>query len=103
MYPGCIRKARPYVAFPVALEVAVPLDPQFRAVLDALAAADAGPLGGGDAVAARARYKALSMSRRGPGYQPVKVEHVEDTTADGVPVRVYRPAGDPGLVRPSPA
>jgi acetyl esterase len=74
----------------------VPLDPQFRTVLDALAAAGFERLTGGDAPAARERYRTLALSRRGPGFVPEPVAGVEDTTADGVPVRVYTPAQDRG-------
>lgn len=74
----------------------MPLDPQFRAVLDALDAAGGEPLTGGDAGAARARYRKLALSRRGEGFVPEAVAGVEDVVADGVPVRVYVPAVDSG-------
>jgi acetyl esterase len=71
----------------------VPLDPQFRAVLDALPDV---PLTGGDALSARTRYKTLAMSRRGAGFVPEAVGEVEDTEAAGVPVRIYTPVEDRG-------
>ncbi|GAA4694355.1 alpha/beta hydrolase [Pseudonocardia yuanmonensis] len=74
----------------------MPLDPQFRTVLDTLTAAGFAGLTGGDAPTARERYRTLALSRRGPGFVPEPVAGVEDTTADGVPVRLYTPMQDRG-------
>lgn len=80
----------------------MPLDPQFRVLLDQLAEAGALPLTRGTAAETREHYRVLSMSRRGPGYQPEAVESVRDERIDGpggpLPVRVYQPGGDPGRV-----
>ncbi|MCE3553247.1 alpha/beta hydrolase [Pseudonocardia sp. RS11V-5] len=75
----------------------MPLDPQFRTVLDTLATAGFAGLTGGDAPTVRERYRTLALSRRGPGFVPEPVAGVEDTTADDVPVRVYTPAEDRGI------
>ncbi|MCW0216666.1 MAG: alpha/beta hydrolase [Pseudonocardia sp.] len=81
----------------------MPLDPQFRVVLDTLAGAGATPLVRGDAAQTRAHYRSLALARRGPGFVPEEVASVSDTradgsgAADGVPVRVYEagPADGP--------
>jgi acetyl esterase len=76
------------------------LDPQFRAVLDGLAAAGALPLVRGSAAETRAHYRTLSLARRGPGYAPEPVGAVHDDALDGpggpLPVRVYSPDEDRG-------
>jgi acetyl esterase len=70
----------------------VPLDPQFRAILDTLQAAGSLPLVRGDAVQTRAHYNKLSLSRRGPQFVPEQVASVADRrSAGGVPVRIFEP------------
>ena len=73
----------------------MPLDPQFRAILDRLTELGAMPMVRGGPAETRERYRALAMSRRGPGYVPHPVKHVEDRAIDGpggpLPVRVYTP------------
>jgi acetyl esterase len=78
----------------------MPLDPQFRVVLDTLAGAGATPLVRGDAAETRAHYRSLAMARRGPGFVPEDVASVTDTHAGDVPVRVYEagPADGPVVV-----
>ena len=48
----------------------MPLDPQFRAILDTLESSGLLPLIRGDAAQTRAHYRTLSLSRRGPGFVP---------------------------------
>jgi acetyl esterase len=83
-------------------EEAVPLDPQFRAVLDQLASAGALPLVRGTAQETRSHYRSLAMARRGPGDAPEPVAAVEDRAVDGpagpLPVRLYAPLEDRGRV-----
>ncbi|MDQ6839301.1 MAG: alpha/beta hydrolase [Actinomycetota bacterium] len=71
------------------------LDPQFRAVLEAMASSDATALSAGTADDARRNYRALAMSRRRGDYRPETVAQVSDDRIDGplgaVPVRLYRP------------
>ncbi len=78
----------------------MPLDPQFRAVLDQLDALGAIPLIRGSADDTKAHYKAISMARRSEGYTPEAVADVRDNTVDGpggpIPVRVYTPVTDRG-------
>jgi acetyl esterase len=70
----------------------MPLDPQFRAAIDTLQAAGALPLVRGDAAQSRAHYRALSLSRRGPGFVPEPVASVSDQRSPGgVPVRIFIP------------
>lgn len=82
----------------------MPLDPQFRTVLDRMAAMDVPPLSGASAAQARQNYKALALARRSGDYRPEAVAEVNDHQVDGplgpVPVRVYRPedAGDQPVV-----
>ncbi len=77
----------------------MPIDPTFASMLESLDSAGALPLVRGSAVESRAHYRALSLSRRGPGFVPEQVASVVDDTADGpVPVRIYRPATDAGAV-----
>lgn len=80
----------------------MPLDPTFRTVLDALDAAGAMPLVRGDALETRARYRELSLSRRGPDFVPEPVAAVENSTVPGpsgeVAVRIYHPLQDRGRV-----
>jgi acetyl esterase len=72
----------------------VPLDPQFRAVLDGLEGAGLLPLVRGGARETRAHYRTLAMRRRGPEFVPEQVAAVSDEhSPGGVPVRVYEPAG----------
>jgi acetyl esterase len=72
----------------------MPLDPQFRAVLDGLESAGLVPLVRGDAAETREHYRALAMRRRGPGFVPEQVASATDARSPGgVPVRVYEPAG----------
>lgn len=78
------------------------LDPQFRTVLDALAAAGGVPLVRGSAQDSRDHYRALALSRRGPGFVPEPVAAVVERTVDGpagpIPVRIYTPEQDRGRV-----
>jgi acetyl esterase len=70
----------------------MPLDPQFRTILDTLEAKGLVPLVQGDAEASRAHYRRLALSRRGPQYVPEQVASVTDERSPGgVPVRVYEP------------
>jgi acetyl esterase len=74
----------------------MPLDPQFRAILDTLDSSGLLPLVRGDAARTRAHYRKLSLSRRGPGFVPEQVASVADQRSPGgVPVRVFEPA-EPG-------
>lgn len=66
------------------------LDPQARALLDRMAASDTAPPHRCTPQQARANYEATNATLCGPG-EPVA--EVSDRQADGVPVRVYRPAG----------
>ena len=74
----------------------MPLDPQFRAILDTLDSSGLLPLTRGDAAQTRAHYRPCSLSRRGPGFVPEQVASVADLRSPGgVPVRVFsrpRPA-----------
>ncbi len=80
----------------------MPLDPQFRAVLDRLAATGMTPLVRGTAQQTRAHYRSLAMARRGGDYEPERVRAVLDRTIDGpggpLPLRVYTPLSDGGRV-----
>lgn len=80
----------------------MPLDPQFRAVLDELARIGALPLVRDSAAQTREHYRSLSLARRGPDYQPEAVESVLDEHIEGpggeLAVRVYRPQRDSGRV-----
>jgi acetyl esterase len=70
----------------------MPLDPQFRTILDHLAEKGLLPLVQGDAGQTRAHYRALSFSRRGPSFVPEAVASVSDQRSpQGVPVRVFEP------------
>lgn len=70
----------------------MPLDPQFRAVLDQLEAKGLLPLVRGDADQTRAHYRALSHRRRGPSFVPEPVASVADRRSpQGVPVRIFEP------------
>lgn len=80
----------------------MPLDPQFRTVIDQLAAGGALPLVRGTGQETRSHYRSLAMARRGAGYSPEPVEKVADHLVDGpsepVQVRVYTPVVDRGRV-----
>jgi acetyl esterase len=80
----------------------MPLDPQFRTVLDQLTAGGALPLVRATGQETRSHYRSLAMARRGAGYSPEPVGEVADHLVDGpsgpVPVRVYTPAEDRGRV-----
>lgn len=79
----------------------MPLDPQFRAILDALESAGSLPLVRGDAVQTRAHYRKLVLSRRGACFVPERVASVTDRRSPGgVPVRIYEPLlpGDVTLI-----
>lgn len=80
----------------------MPLDPQFRAVIDQLTAAGAVPLVRGTAAETRDHYRSLAMARRADGYTPEAVGEVHDETVDGphgpIPVRIYTPIEDRGRV-----
>src|ERR1700759_1842024 len=70
----------------------MPLDPQFRSVLENLGAKGLLPLVRGDADQTRAHYRALSFSRRGPSFVPEPVASVSDQRSpQGVPVRIFEP------------
>lgn len=70
----------------------MPLDPQFRAILDTLASSGLTPLIRGDAAQTREHYQTLSLSRRGPGFVPEEVASVADPRSPGgVAVRIYEP------------
>ncbi len=70
----------------------MPLDPQFRSVLDHLGAKGLLPLVRGDADQTRAHYRALSHLRRGPSFVPESVASVADRRSpQGVPVRIFEP------------
>ncbi|HEY6500092.1 MAG TPA: alpha/beta hydrolase [Streptosporangiaceae bacterium] len=70
----------------------MPLDPQFRSVLDHLEDKGLLPLVRGDADQTRAHYRALSFSRRGPSFVPEPVASVADRRSpQGVPVRIFEP------------
>src|ERR1700722_3249567 len=70
----------------------MPLDPQFRAVLDTFEAKGLIPLVRGDAAQTRAHYRTLALSRRGPQYVPEPVASATDQhSPGGVPVRIYEP------------
>ncbi len=70
----------------------MPLDPQFRAILDTFESKGLLPLVRGDAAETRAHYRQLALSRRGPQYVPEPVASAADQhSPGGVPVRVYEP------------
>lgn len=78
----------------------MPLDPQFRVVLDRLAEAGALPLVRDSVEETREHYRALSLARRGPGYRPEPVKSVRDNQIGGpagpLAIRVYEPQEDRG-------
>jgi acetyl esterase len=70
----------------------MPLDPQFRTILDTLEAKGLLPLVRDDAEQTRAHYRTLSLSRRGPQFVPEPVASVADRfSPGGVPVRIFEP------------
>ncbi len=70
----------------------MPLDPQFRVVLDTLEANGLVPLTRGDPATSRAHYRRLALSRRGADYVPEQVASTADQRSPGgVPVRVHEP------------
>jgi acetyl esterase len=70
----------------------MPLDPQFRTVLDTFESKGLIPLVRGDAAQTRAHYRRLALSRRGPQYVPEPVASATDQhSPGGVPVRIYEP------------
>jgi len=70
----------------------MPLDPQFRTVLDTFESKGLTPLVRGDATQTRAHYRTLALSRRGPQYVPEPVASATDRhSPGGVPVRIYEP------------
>jgi len=76
----------------------MPLNPQFRTILDTLDSSGLLPLIRGDATETRAHYRTLSLSRRGPGFVPEQVTSVTDLTSPGgVPVRVFEPLSPGGF------
>src|SRR5690606_34795784 len=95
---GCLPRAR-RARHP---EDAMPLDPQFRSVIDQATAAGALPLVQATAQETRSHYRSLAVSRRGADFVPEPVAKVVDDAVDGpagpVPVRVYTPTGDRGRV-----
>ncbi len=77
----------------------MPLDPQFRVILDALEGSGALPLVRGDAAQTRAHYRNLVLSRRGPGFVPEPVASVADQRSPGgVHVRIFEPLQPAGSV-----
>lgn len=80
----------------------MPLDPQFRTVIDQLTADGALPLVRATGQETRRHYRSLAMSRRGAGYSPEPVGEVADHLVDApwgsVAVRVYTPVEDRGRV-----
>ena len=76
----------------------MPLDPQFRVILDALESAGSLPLVRGDAVQTRAHYRKLVLSRRAAGFVPEQVASVADRRSPaGVPVRIFEPLQPAGV------
>ncbi|HEX3753120.1 MAG TPA: alpha/beta hydrolase [Streptosporangiaceae bacterium] len=70
----------------------MPLDPQFRTILDTLEAKGLLPLVRDDAEQTRAHYRTLSLSRRGSQFVPEPVASVADRLSPGgVPVRIFEP------------
>ena len=73
----------------------MPLDPQVRTVLDALAAMDRPPWEELEPEQARNAYREVIEARQGAAYQPVPVGSIHDERVDGpggdLPVRVYSP------------
>src|ERR1700753_1459859 len=70
----------------------MPLDPQFRSVLDHLGAKGLLPLVRGDVDQTRAHYRALSFSRRGPSFVPEAVSSVAARRSPrGAPARICEP------------
>ena len=70
----------------------MPLDPQFRTILDHLEAEGLLPLVRDDAVQTRAHYRVLSFRRRGTRFVPEPVASVADQRSPGgVPVRIFEP------------
>ncbi len=68
----------------------MPLDPQFRTVLNTFESKGLIPLVRGDAAETRAHYRRLALSRRGLQYVPEPVASAADQRSPGgVPVRVY--------------
>jgi acetyl esterase len=71
------------------------LDPQIAEALERTAAGGWLPLTGGTVEQARAKYRGLSLVRRGDGYVPPQVATVTDRSFDGpagpIGVRVYEP------------
>lgn len=75
----------------------MPLDPQFRIVLDTFEGKGLTPLVRGDAAETRVHYRRLALSRRGPQYVPEPVASAADQRSPGgVPVRVYEPLNPGG-------
>ena len=90
--------ALPPVVRNACWETSMPLDPQFRTILDTLESSGLTPLIRGDAAQTRAHYRTLSLSRRGPGFVPEEVASVTDVRSPGgVPVRVFEPSSPGGL------
>jgi acetyl esterase len=75
----------------------MPLDPQFRTILDQLEVKGLLPLTRDDAQLTRAHYRTLSLSRRGPQFVPEPVASVADRYSPaGVPVRIFEPCAPRG-------
>ena len=76
---------------------AMPVDPQIRQVIDALAASEFGPVHGLTAAQARTQYERMVRAR---GVEPAPVGAVENRAIRGpagdLPVRIYRPDVDAG-------
>ena len=76
---------------------AMPVDPQIRQVIDALAASEFGPVHELAPAGARAQYERMVKAR---AIEPAPVGAIEDRAipgpASGLPVRIYRPARDAG-------
>ena len=70
----------------------MPLDPQFRTVLDTLESKGLIPLVRGDAAETRAHYRRLALRGTAPQYVPEPVASATyQHSPGGVPVRVYEP------------
>ena len=78
---------------------AMPVDPQIRQVIDALAASEFGPVHELTPMDARAQYERMVKAR---GIEPASTGAVEDRTIPGpagdLPVRIYRPDRDTGAL-----
>jgi acetyl esterase len=72
----------------------MPLDPDLAKLLAILDRIGVRSLGEGTVEQARAAFERLTIGSRRPETTP-QVGSVQDADADGIPVRIYRPDGDP--------